>query len=65
LRLYFGSGSIAAEEEVAPLPKISPEQEFAKWLNAESSKALRPYNLSANLQVDEDTLAMLLKKIFR
>lgn len=65
LKLYFRSGSIAASEETAPLPKISPEQEFAKWLNSESSKALRPYNLSSNLQVDENTLATLLKKIFR
>ena len=65
LTLYFGSESIAASEEIAPLPKYTAEQEFAKWLNSESSKAIRPYQLSSNLKVDENTLANLLKKIFR
>jgi len=65
LTLYFGSESIAAEEEKVPLPKLTPEQEFAKWLNSESARALRPYRLSSNLKVDEDLLAKLLKKVFR
>ena len=65
LTLYFGSGSIAAAEEAAPKPSLTPEQEFTKWINSESSRALRTYNLSSNLKVDESTLAALLKKIFR
>lgn len=65
LYLYFGSGSIAAEVEVAPQPKYTPEQEFAKWLNSESTKAVKAYKLSSNLKVNEGILADLLKKIFR
>lgn len=65
LALYFGGESIAAAEETSPMPRFTPEQIFAKWLNRESAKALRPYRLSSNLKVDENTLANLLKKIFR
>lgn len=64
LYLYFGSGSIAAEVEVAPVPKFTPEQEFAKWLNMESTRAVKAYKLSSNLKVNESILADLLKKIF-
>ena len=65
LTLYFGSESIAAEEEIVPVPTLSPEQEFARWLNNESTKAVQPHKIGDNLKVDEKTLAGLLKKIFK
>ena len=47
------------------MPKLTPEQEFAKWLNLESVRAVKPYRLSSNLKVNENILADLLKKIFK
>lgn len=66
LTYYFGSGSLAALQELVVKTHItlSIEEEFGRWLQFEASKALKAY-VQPKMRMDKNSLAIILKRVFR
>lgn len=64
MKLYFGSESLASVEDiVVSTPRLTWEEEFAKWILNQSSLAFRG-RLQQSMRVDPNFFKLILKQIF-